>query len=426
MNSRKRAFLLVAILALTVILAGCGARYVDLDTSMFANGGATTYDDTQGGGYEGGQGIAQVENASQYQRVVCYDSDLGCEAVRSLAPMDWQAGGQAYWVIQSSTAPAIADLYIVEPNNRARAGFVSPLGYAVPDQIEQLSEGQWCAVLQAPTKAYQNAETYAQSYFQEYAGIPNTQVIDVKYPEGEAATAISDYTAWLQQTIDQAMSQTVGQGNASYKFSVDAAEVYLGFEYEGKLCKAKAFVMVTALEITYTYDDSYYSMLNNYSIGWSTNPLGFRYYMAEESCFDEYEAVADMFSANLIVNDQWIDVLNQVALKMNQDYQQGVLEQVEAWKEANASYPSQVFQGSSSSPSYSGSSSGYDTDVMGGWTNAITGQSYYEGPDGGHMLLDSNQYHYTDGSSVYSSSDPLNTGGTNLSPLTDLGTMGGD
>jgi hypothetical protein len=167
------------------------------------------------------------------------------------------------------------------------------------------------------------------------------------------------------------------------------------------------------------------------NITWAT-PFGLNYYMAEESVFDEYAFVIDLFNSNLIINANWKNVHDAVAQKLIMDQFNAALDQFvqirDALQQQNAAIlaSSPNYGGSSGSSGGSSSGSGYDTSVMGGWSNVIGEQSYYEGPDGGSVLLDSGDYHYTDGSSIYSSSEPLNIGGTNLSELTDLGTMGGD
>jgi hypothetical protein len=146
-------------------------------------------------------------------------------------------------------------------------------------------------------------------------------------------------------------------------------------------------------------------------LGWSTAPAGSLYYMAEESRYDECEAAADMFVANLIANEQWASAVQQVSAKLFQEYLQQTFDQImqqqRALQQIGQQYVAQSAQNYSHSSSGGGSSE-YSSAVMDGWTNVITDREYYPTSDGGYALLDSNYMHtYSDGSSFVQSNSAL-------------------
>jgi hypothetical protein len=202
------------------------------------------------------------------------------------------------------------------------------------------------------------------------------------------------------------------------------------FNLNGVVYKVRATCCIVRDIMTLQTQDLYntYTQVNTF---WDVPEL--RYYVAEESVFDgqAYQEAGIAFQDNLIVNQQWTSAISQTSAAIFQQNADAAIKDFQRIQAQLQQQAQQIAAQSSQNYSYasggssSGGSSGYDTDVMGGWTNTITGNSYYEAPDGGHVLLDSNDYHYTDGSSIYSSSEPLNIGGTNLSELNDLGTMGG-
>jgi hypothetical protein len=349
--------------------------------------------------------------AVQYQRVACYDPEMNCEAVRSIAPIGWQAGGQAWWIFQSGAAPAVTDFYIVSPDEAARVGQVSPFSYSMPDPQYQMSEGQWYSPQLSPVKIYQNAETYAQNYFKEYTGITNIQLIAVEYPKGETLQALEAYKAYNERETAAAlaiMAPVLEQQNSqmSADWSIDAAQVTLRFELNGIPCKAKVFVAISAFLMTNTQNIPYVGQFTEQSIGWSTSPAGFLYYMAEESKFDQYEPAAEMFFANLIFNEQWVNAVQQVVDKIRNDHLQSTFDQIMQQQEAMWQISRQYVN--ANKQSYSSSSSDYSSRVMDGWTNVITDREYYSTSDGGYTQLDSSYMHtYSDGSNFVQSNSML-------------------
>jgi len=444
-----------AVIIVIIILAALGSG--NSEGRAIIGGGNSEGGAIMGGGNSEGGGISGGGNSSsgsmgleealasgaavQYQRVICYDQALGCEAERTVAPEGWTTGGGVYWIMQCGAAPATIDFYIISPENNARAGHVGSMSFVEPDPIYQKREGDWFSPSLSPVKAYQNAETYAKNYFVEYTGMTDVQVVDVRYPEGEGAKGIQDYLSYLKQSTDALLAQSsemLAAQNASMSFehNASAAEIIVRFDLNGTPYKAKVFVVIFSTEFINSQDIQYVGQATERQLTWNTAPLGFNYYLAEESRFDEYEAAGDMFFSNRIYNEQWSSAVRQASddlfkQQLEWTYEK-IMEQQKALQQLGAQYVAQSAQNYSYSSSSSGgsssggSSSGYDTNVMGGWTNVVTDQSYYEGPDGGHVLLNYNDYHYTDGSSIYSSSQPLDTGGTGLSQLTELGPMGGD
>ena len=347
--------------------------------------------------------------AVQYQRVVFYDQELNCEAGRSIAPVGWKLDGQVNWSMQSGAAPAVATFFIKAPDESAMIGFVSPMSFAQPDPIYRLTDGQWHSATVSPVKTYQNAETYARSFFMELTKVPNVQVISVRYPEGEMLRGIQDYVSALQKESDtlKAQSEQILRGqNAtmSIRHGADAAEVTLRFVSNGVSCKAKAFVIISAYELINTTNIPYVGQHTERSIGWNTGPLGFHFYIAEEQCYDQHEAVADVFFQNIIGNEQWGSSVRRASeeiFKRQLEWTwERVMQQQEHLKRLGAQYVAQ------SARNYYSSSLKKRSDAisraMEGWNNVITDREYYDGPDGGYVSLDSRYSHtYSDGSGGY-------------------------
>jgi len=428
MNNKKAIFLLA--LMLPAIFTGCIINTnTNGDIGTFGNENTNAPDkplnETANGGSGGSATTGQSRSfedmlqsgaAVQYQRVACYDPEMGCEAVRSVAPAGWQAGGQAYWAFQSAAAPATTDFFIVSPDNSARVGRVSPMSFVVPDpNYYQIADGQWYSPTLCPVKQYQNAETYAQNYFREYTGVTNTQLVEVEYPKGEMINDLEAYRAYLQRESDAMMSQVapqLAQQNSQMNMQnyIEAAQVTLRFELNGVPCKAKVFVAISSCVVTNTQNLMYVGQFTEQQLSWNTGPVGFLYYMAEESKFDQYEAVSDMFFSNLIGNEQWNNAVQQVSTKLFQDHLQATYEQIMQRQREFQQMSKQYVD--ASKPSYSGYSSSGSSDansrVMDGWTNVITDKEYYQTDDGGYTRLDNSYSHtYSNGSDFVQSNSAI-------------------
>ncbi|MCL1896413.1 MAG: hypothetical protein FWG03_07700, partial [Clostridiales bacterium] len=396
--------------------------------------GAPPTGQSGGGGGEGGGGGSGAGGGSagqnldamlasgeavQYERVACYDPEMNCEAMRSVAPAGWQAGGQVYWTMQSVSMPVTPDFFIVAPDGSARVGYVGECYYRLPDPANGLMEGQWSKQSQCPAKSYQDAQTYAQSYFQEYTGIPYTEVVDVKYLEGEALNSFGEYIALLQQEADNLLIQFAQELAASNSvlemvWYGEAAEVVLRFEMNGVPCKAKVFAAVTYYVSTNTQELQYVGTVTTQEIVWNT-PLGVCYYMAEEDVYDEYEPVANMFITNRINNEQWVGAVQRIIDELRAKHLQANYDELMAQQQQLQQYGAQAVAQSSQSYSYpspsSGGSSGYSSSVMDGWTNVVTDQEYFTTSDGAPVLLDSGYWHtYSDGNSFVQSDSTLDLG----------------
>lgn len=342
--------------------------------------------------------------AVQYQRVVCPDPALGCEAVRSVAPSNWNSGGQAFWTMQSGLAPVTVEFYVESNDNTARAGWVSGMSYVQLDQSYQLADGQWHSGSVAPVKTFQDAETYAQSFFAEYTGITNLQLIDVQYPDDAMRRSIEEYianqyaetNAFIEQMAPMAASQ-----NTEYRFDhyADAAQVTLRFDLNGIPCRAKVFVLISATLNTYVQQLAYVGPVTEQQLHWNTK-LGVYYYMAQESVFNEYEAVSEVFFSNIIVNEQWGGAVRQVSEEMFRRQLEATFEQVQQSQQAMQQYGANAVSQSSQNYYQSAIDNRGDAihNAMDGWTNVVRGQDYFAGADGAPVLLDNSYSHtYSDG-----------------------------
>lgn len=437
MKNKTIVFLLFVILSASLLL-GCGERKVDVDTLIFDQ--PTPTHQAQSGTLETTDippeytsGTKKLDDmladgtAVQYERAVLNDPLLGCEVARTLMPNGWTSGGEVSWNGQSGTYPAVYNFFIQAPENKAVLGMVSGCTYVEPDpNWVQWYPGQILEGSLAPAKALLTPSEYNVELISMLFPVQNLQLIATENPEGEAVQALEKINQIRQESID---AQNIQSGFISThtQCSTNGSNDTLSFDLNGKRCKAKVF-SVHFVDVQTTQSEGVYSPIVQKTTLW-TVPIHF-YYVAEEDVFDLYEQEAfSLFSGNFLRNHQWENALinaRDQAFAMEANRQAEQWQQTQQLIQQQASSYSASSQQDYSSTHSSGSSSGYDTDVMGGWTNAITGNSYYEAPDGGHVLLDYNQHHYTDGSSIYSSSEPLNIGGTNLSPLNDIGTMGGD
>ncbi|MCL1921458.1 MAG: hypothetical protein FWG50_10370, partial [Kiritimatiellaeota bacterium] len=263
-------------------------------SSGYGSTGGTT--GSSGGGGSVGQNLDQMlanGSAVQYQRVVCYDPILGCEASRSFAPAGWQANGQVYWNMQSANTPATSEFFLCAPDGSAQIGIVGNMTFAQPDPSYNLYEGQWSTEDQCPVKTYQSAQVYAQSRFEEYLGLSYTQVVDVEYISGEAEQLFWGYIAGLQQEADNAMAQSAqylaaSNSSMAINYGGDAAMVTLRFEINGITYRAKVLVLLVGYDFTNTQNILLYGSVSTTKTVWYTIN-GFRYYLAEESRFAECE-----------------------------------------------------------------------------------------------------------------------------------------
>jgi hypothetical protein len=303
--------------------------------------------------------------------------------------------------------------------------------YDDPDPSTGLYEGQYDGTwLPNPVKAYQSPEVYMQEFLSGYFGTSGMEVLDVKYPEGEAASEIAAMQQQMQAQTDVTQAQTnasTPNAQGSAQIRIDSATITSRFSLSGTTYKMESNCLILHNIMTIQTQDLYNTYTTTTDI-WTVVNLS--YYVAEESLFEKYYEDSVYFQNNLILNQQWLDAINQTATAI---FQQNADIAIKDFQMIQAQLQQQAQQiAASSSQNYAyassggSSSSGYSSSVMNGATNAITGNSYYEAPDGGSVLLDYNDYHYTDGTSIYSSPSPLNIGGTSLSELNDLGTMGGD
>lgn len=429
MKHKQAKIFIIIVLLLVSLLSGCGGRRVDLDTDAF-NG--TTHEGT--GDQVEEQDLAQMlasGQAVQYDRAVLNDPLLGCEVARTLMPQGWISGGEVGWNGQSGIYPAVYHFFVGAPDNTAVVGMVSGCSYIQPDTVNSWDAWEIGKVMVGSLDMAKMLLTPSEYNLELISGLfimQNPQIVDTKYPEGEEAQEMERIRQQMQEATDAFDAQVNSYGNlyTSSICSVRAEECILTFEMNGQSWKASVFSLQLITENTLQSVDGY--LPTKTEIRWEVPVL--LYYIAQEDVYEQYEQEAkSLFLGNFVRNQQWDGALNQAC---EQAFANEANRQAEQWQQTQqiiqqqAAAISASMQQNYSSYGSSGGSSGYDTDVMGGWTNAITGNSYYEGPDGGHVLLDSGQYHYTDGSSIYSSDEPMNIGGTNLSPLTDLGTMGGD
>jgi hypothetical protein len=329
--------------------------------------------------------------------------------------------------MQSASSLATIDFYAYSPDLTERVGYVSKMTYADPKNGET-SEGGFDDVYLTPVKAFVSAEYYAQEFMSGYFGA-SMQVLDTRYPEGQDLAALQAYQAGEQQNVDQAtaewleVNQPLTGVMADVQIRVSGAYVDMRFEQNGVAYKARVCCVIAHATNTTSFPASQYlGAYSETSAYWDT-PL-FYYYVAEESRFDESAAVAAVFADNLFVNEQWSGALAEAHLRIRQQQWQNwadELAQITQYCQQSAqSYSQSHSQGYSYS---SGSLSGNSGSVINGWTNAITGNSYYEGADGAPVLLDDSYYHtYHDGNGGFiQSNDPI----SGLSEASDLGAMGG-
>ena len=436
----RKLLSVVAVLLSGLVLASCSGSGVDVDTSGFGNNtdGIQPSNEIQSSIGEDFsiENLISRGELTEMQRVTIYDSALGCEAIRSIVTAGWQASGGAFWTWQSGGWPATIDFFAYSPDAKARSGYISPMNYSDPDPQEGLSEGQYDnGSLPAPVKHVMTPEAYLQEYLTNYFAASSSELIDVRYPEGDHAMLIQELEQQGQALADAQAAEfnaTSMNMRSDVQTSIRWAEIEMRFVLDGITYKLCANCDLATNSQTITIQDNYTnaSFTNTH---WYVGQI--RYYSCEESVFDDprYMMPSIEFQNNLIMNQQWYDSVRETAAriwreneeKKIKDFQQ-ISAQIQQQAQQAAAQSQQNYSYYSPANSSSDSGSGYDTNASGGWTNVLTEQSYYEAPDGGHVLLDYNDYHYTDGSSIYSSSTPLNTGGTSLSPLTDLGTMGGD
>jgi len=372
---------------------------------------------TKRGQNSGGANLEEMLSsgqAVQYERVACMDKGLGCEAMRSIAPRGWRPLGEVGWVIQSGAAPAIVDFAILSPDEKARAGYVNPFSYVQPDQtFGQAVEGQWSGENTCPVKLYQNAETYAQEYFKQYFSLGSVQLVESKPAAGDTAKALEEYRAYLEKTMKEQTAQVnymmEQQGTfMSFEHFIEAAEVVMRFTLEGVPCKAVAFVTIHSMVTTTQSNLAIIGPMTTQSILWNTGPVGFRYYIAEESEFDKHAPAAEMFFQNLVTNEQWGTVVQQVSAKLFQESMERTAEAAKAMLDSQIQQSKTLIRQSEQNYSrYSGGSE-YSSRVMDGWNNVITGQDYFETSDGGYTKLDNSySYTYSNGSDFVQSNSML-------------------
>jgi hypothetical protein len=451
MSRNTKLLLLVAIViaVLAIVLAavanGAGRGAGGYGSYPDGTGGQTDPPVQYGQGSGQGQGV-QTEGtagrleemlasgaAVQFERVAIYDESLGCEAARSVVPSGWQTGGAVYWNGQSRAGMAVIDFFAFAPENNQRVGYVSKVSFEEPRPQSiyhnATSEGDFDDVALAPLKKFTTAEDYAYEFMCGYFGVAGAKVLGVQYPEGDDLAGLQAMEAaeqqYLQQAIDefnQQASTTTGL-TGSVKVQMSCAYVDMLFDIGGAPYKVRACCVIDKqINTTYAPATQYLAAIEDTSSYWEV-PV-FYYYAAEQSVYDENLATVATFTDNLIVNEQWHGALTEAQLavtKKQWDDWAKELAQITAYCQQSAqSYSSSHSQNYSSG---SGGGSGYSSNVINGWTNAITGNSYYEGADGAPVLLDDSYYHtYHDGSGGFiQSNDPI----AGLSEATDLGAMGG-
>ena len=343
--------------------------------------------------------------ATQYQRVSCYDQTVGCEAVRSIAPMGWAVGGESTWMLQSFYAPAVVNFVISSPDGRAFVGYTSAKYYTQPNALTEWYEGDW-ATRTGPSRTYESAQAHLARFFQEDIGYR----LDWYNPFQLRAEDWDAMNRWLA-AYAQHLAPVRAQGEATARqintqmqtqYTIDGALSTMGFHYNGASYKALGKCSVLA---THIYMTTNYQGMGTYTtedIYWST-PSGYYYYIAEEGAFDQYLPVAEMFWDNLVPNLQWNAAITNAANNLYNNYLQELsYELLRRTQQELMSQSNRYAQ--QSEPNYSGSSDSsdtyyYDNKVMDGWTNVLTEQSYYDSPDGGYLKLDNQYSHaYADGS----------------------------
>lgn len=433
-NKVKRLLYLTLVLLLAIsMLSACGQKKGD--SKETADNSSGTAVDLKGDP-KTLEDMVKSGEVTAMQRVALNDAQLGCEAVRSTAPQDWVQGGDVLWIMQSGGSPAVIDFFVSSPDNRARSGYISAQSYVQPDPTTNFQEGQFDdGWLPSPMKKMMTPEDFLQEYMASYIGYPITEVLSVEKATGDVADMLERERKEAQAMIDKQTSEANANdmyAQSSGTIKNDFALVTMRVNVGDVPCKLLTMCKMSCLDNTVTTADLY----NTYSFNkkfWTIESIS--YYLAEEEVYDQYYDSSVMFQDNLIINQQWRDAISQtstaifeqnrdIAVKNFQQIQSQLQQQAQQIASQGSQNYSYASGGSGGSTGSSGSGD-YDTNVMGGWTNAITGQSYYEAPDGGSVLLDYNNYNYTDGSNIYSSPQPLDTVGTGLSEMTDLGTMGG-
>lgn len=383
-------------------LAGSsGDEYVDEDWGLQGRGGTGEVGPGTGDFTE----LLASGSAIQYDRVLCWDPELGCEAERSVAPAGWIPGGQVRWLMQSGASPATREFYICAPDYSMQAGLVGPASYVEPDPQVDFYEGQWSADYLCPIRYYQDAQTHAQSFFQEYLGLGYAEVLDVSPLDYEASQALQSYVALMQQQADAVKAQMPPSSEnwVDVSWSGDAAVVTLRFEADAITYKAKVLAIVTAAEYTSYLTAPLIGQFSYREVNWQT-PLGVFYYVAEEGKFDECGVYADMFFSNLLINEQWAGAVRQVSDEIFANHLQNTIDQIRARTEALQQIGSQAVAQSSQDYYSSAIANRSESQhkAMDGWTNVIAGREYFEGADGAPVLLDSSYSHtYSNGSGSF-------------------------
>ncbi|MCL1802350.1 MAG: transposase [Eubacteriaceae bacterium] len=354
--------------------------------------------------------------AVELERCACYDEKLGCEAARSVAPKGWRSSGGAYWIMQSGAYPATIDFHIISPDSSARVGYVSPMSYVSSDPGNMVFEGQWDSATVAIVKNCQSAEMYAYNYFKEYTGF-DAKIVDVAYPEGSLAETLKQYLHGREQEMQSYHMQcapmlAAQNAQMEYELGLDCAILTLSFAFEGEPYKARVLASICSSLLTNTQHLPLVGAVSKQTLNWDTSPLGFNYCFAREKEFEKYEFAADIFFANKIINEQWANAVKHSSSRIFSQQMEWTMQRLQSQQQhmqkIGAEYVAQSSRSYDSASSVFNRASEANSRVMDGWTNVITDREYYEGPDGGPVLLDSRYSHtYADGKGSFIQSESM-------------------
>jgi len=399
---KKRTAYITLALALSVALSFAGIGVT-----------ATAWNLNLPGKTAGTEGQIAAGGAVQYERVVCFDEALNCEAARSIAPAGWQVGGEAVWNLQSYEYPAMVNFFVQPPGGEALVGYVTPRVFQQPDQYEQWSEGEWTSGT-CPSRAYEDAQNHAYRFIGEYMNASNVQYIETQPLSADEQSEMQKWKARHEQMLEEnyapirAMTESMGIGvSSTTETYVDGAAVVALFDMDGIRYKAYCKTAMYADVMTFMSDYGMFGTDTTQRIFWG--PIGgYCIYIAEEEVYDKYWAGTEVFWSNLIINQQWAGAIRQASDKLFSDHQQRtyetIMQQQKNFQQTSAQYVAQ----SERNYSYSSGGSGYSSRVMDGWRNAVVGEEYFETSDGGYTKLDSSYMHtYSDGSGFIQSNDPM-------------------
>jgi hypothetical protein len=254
------------------------------------------------------------------------------------------------------------------------------------------------------------------------------QVTDVISPTDSDLQALQALQDKAQQEYDQEYAQwnqMLSQYGQTAEMQVSVSGAFINVQYNLNRGVYNARVSAAAIQLRTTLSGaaSYGVPAMQYTYTEWGAPLLF-YYFAEQSQYDDTGSALTLFAQNLVMNQQWQGAMQTVSDQISETRQAEILQE---WAANNAAYQQQAqAYSASNSQDYSSSIeniSETNSNAFAGWGNTIAGNTYFEGEDGGAVLLDSSYYHtYNDGNGGFIQS---NTPIAGLNEATDLGTIPG-